>query len=335
MLLRSVLLGLSLLLLPTRNAIDQSASAASGELSGHVYAANSGAPLSNAIVTLDGNSRQHTRTAADGSYSFGSLAPGEYNIVAYKTGFLGAIYNLQRFAVISMRLAPGQKLDRVDFHLKPAPLVTEMNDDALTAAYSPKERLYLTFSSGQFSSDGARIGLVAGDILSGDPEQVWLYDLKSHGLIAVTDKPTPDKMPAIRDLAWAGETLYVDGLRRSGDRRFVVAASPGKIEEITAAPAQVERNFTQEEAMSFSGGVHVGRYVVTGVSLHGGDSQYSAREGINGSPFIIAAAIHGTPIFDSGSSTVFFNTGNGWDGKIVAFHLDTRRAQELEVPGGD
>src|ERR1700677_3975214 len=39
-----------------------------------------------------------------------------------------------------------------------------------------------------------------------------------------------------------------------------------------------------------------------------------------------------TPIFDSDSSTVFY-VGDSWYGKIVAFHLDTRRAQELEVPG--
>jgi hypothetical protein len=48
--------------------------------------------------------------------------------------------------------------------------------------------------------------------------------------------------------------------------------------------------------------------------------------------FTVTAAIYDTPIFDSDSSTVFY-VGDSWYGKIVAFHLDTRRAQELEVPG--
>ena len=333
--LQAIVLGLPLLLQLTRGALAQSPMPASGQVAGHVYAAGTGDPLRCAIVTLDGTPRQKTRTGADGSYSFKSLASGEYNLVAYKTGFLGEIYNLQGGGVTSMRLVPGQREDRLDFHLKPAPVVKEMNDEVLKTAYSSNERLYLNFSSGRFSADRTRLGLVAGDILTGDPEQVWLYELQSHELIAVTDKPTPDRSPAIRDLAWAGDTLYVDGSRRAqSDRRFVVAASAGKIEEISEVPAEVERTFRHDGDMNTSEDVHVGRYVVTGVRLRGGDSSYSARKGSTGHSFTVAAAIHDAPVFDEASSTVFYVDINGWGGRIVAFPLETRRPRTLEIPGG-
>jgi Carboxypeptidase regulatory-like domain len=329
MLLRSVFLASYLLLLPAGNAIDQSVTPALGQLSGHVYLADTGAPLSDAVVTLDHHPEQRTRTGADGSYSFGSLLPGDYLVVVYKTGFLGSIYNLQGSAPTSLTLKPGEKLDHVDFHLKPAPQVVEMKDDALTATFTSKERLYLHFMYGQFSPGGTRLAIVTGDILNEEFEQVWLYDLGSHQLTPVTDKPTPGTLPSIQYLAWAGNTLYVDGERRMGGHHFVIAASPDKVEEIAAAPPNVAGDF-HEISHDLDGGPYV---ITVDRPSRGGDIQLRARKGKTGPDFTIAAAIQGDPIYDVASATVFY-FGDSWSGKIVAFHLNTRRVQELDVPGG-
>jgi hypothetical protein len=224
---------------------------------------------------------------------------------------------------------PGQKLDRLDFQLKRAPHVEEMKDDALTAAYLPQERLYLNFTSGQFSPNGTSLAIVAGDILSGDPEQVWRYDLQSQQLIVVTDKPTQDTSPIIQHIAWADDVIYVDGVRRAKNQRFVVRASAGKVEEITAPPAEVAHTFKNEDAAA----VGVGSYVVTAVRLHGGDTHLSARKVNTGAEFTVAAAMQGTPIYDVGSATVFYPV-LGWYSKIVAFNLNTRRTEELDLPRG-
>ncbi len=327
--LLSLVLNTIMALLAIAVGMAQAASPASGQVSGHVYTA-AGTPMGGAVVTLDGAVPQRMRSAADGSYSFDAITPGDYNVVAYKTGFMGEIFNLRESAVSSLRLVPGQKRDGVDFHLKAAPDVAEMNDDALTAAYPAKERLYVRFSSGRFAADRSSIAVVAGDIVTGDPEQVWIYDLKSHALNAVTDKPTPGKSPAIGDVVWVGQTLYIQVTERDRDHRFVIAASPGKIERVSAVPDEVSRAFERQAAMDVSGDVQVGRYILTGFALHGGGRSYSARLA-GGLAFNVAADIRDTPVIDQETSTVSY-ADNGWYGKIMAVALDTRRRREFEVP---
>jgi hypothetical protein len=111
--LRPVFLSTLMALLSTAAASAQGALPASGQVSGHVYTA-AGTPLNNTVVTLDGAVLQRTPSAGDGSYSFKKVTPGDYNVVACKTRFMGEIFNLRGTAVSSFRLVPGQKRDRIE-----------------------------------------------------------------------------------------------------------------------------------------------------------------------------------------------------------------------------
>lgn len=74
----------------------QSRTTAASAISGHVYSADTGKPLVDAVVTLEstsGNTRdQSQRTATDGSYRLAGVGLGNYWVYGYKTGFIIRIY---------------------------------------------------------------------------------------------------------------------------------------------------------------------------------------------------------------------------------------------------
>ncbi|MDE2210757.1 MAG: hypothetical protein KGJ99_13610, partial [Betaproteobacteria bacterium] len=60
--------------------------------------------------------------------------------------------------------------------------IAALDDTALAKAY-PAKRAGLSFEDGCFSPDGAFFALSVSQIESGDPEQVWLYDLRARKLV--------------------------------------------------------------------------------------------------------------------------------------------------------
>ena len=84
------------------NFAPQNNAAASGKISGHVYRADTGAPLVKAQVTLIPvtktslnitGERRFTLTDADGSYAFAEVASGTYTIGGSHTGFIGRYFD--------------------------------------------------------------------------------------------------------------------------------------------------------------------------------------------------------------------------------------------------
>ena len=109
-----------------------------------------------------------------------------------------------------------------------------MADEALAAAY-PDKRDGLNFSAARFSRDGALLALVLSDINIGDPEQVWLYELRSQRLMPVRK---PHESLGIRDLAWSHDgTLYVSAQRFtfSVSQPFFIAATAGHSHELVSS----------------------------------------------------------------------------------------------------
>jgi hypothetical protein len=122
---------------PPQNPTDlKAASAPTGQISGHVYRADNGAPIPKAVVKLTiayddhsiGMSPQTKRTRGDGSFSFSDLARARYEVEAFHQGFTERIYAVQ--SEISgmwdpwIPLGPGQKLDNVDFHLNATSVIS-------------------------------------------------------------------------------------------------------------------------------------------------------------------------------------------------------------------
>jgi hypothetical protein len=314
-----------------------------GLITGHVYRGNTGEPLVDAVVTLVSRSSQRhqiARTASDGSYRFRDLDPGQYNMAAYKPKFLGELYGLEpggemRGAV----LQPDRSIYEADFHLLLSPAVSAMKDDAFESLYTANERLSANFSSGAFS-DGRYFAVVVGDIVTGDPEQAWRYDLQTGELRAITERPTEATSPVVRDLLWKGNSLYVTGRLRMKDRGFTVIATGGDIHETDVAPTEVKNFFANraraEESDTSGVGppLKIGTFVVKGEALHGGDTTWRARQDGTTRAFIVASAIHGSPVFLDNPTMAFYETGSAWRGNIVAFDMESGHSQTLSLPTG-
>lgn len=103
----------------------------SGQISGHVYRADTGVPIAKAIVTLEGVGNSMTQTDADGGYSFLKIGPGSYLVQVTRTGFISGYFveehtNSARSAV---RLDAGQKLEKIDIRLGRAAIISEKMTD--------------------------------------------------------------------------------------------------------------------------------------------------------------------------------------------------------------
>lgn len=310
-------------------------------ITGHVYRGNTGEPLADAVVTLVSQRSQHhqiARTASDGSYTFRDLEPGQYNMAAYKPKFLGELYGLEpegemRGAI----LPPDQSIKGADFHLLLSPALSAMKDDAFEPLYTSNERLRANFSSGAFSPDGRYFAIVVGDIVTGDPDQAWRYELQTGELRAITERPTEATSPVVRDLLWKGDSLYVSGRLRMKDRGFTVVATGGDIHETDVVPAEVKNFFANRARAeeSDTSGVgpprKIGSFVVKGEHLHGGDTTWRARKDETEREFIVARAIQGSPVFLDNPAMVFYPV-YGWRSSIVAFDMETGHSQTLYLP---
>ena len=157
------------------------------------------------LITSTGPSQ---KSAVDGSFCFHSLPSGEYLLLAHKSGFVPASVNPQGAIVADITVPSGSTSQPLRLSLVPVPSVSEVPDRALKAVYTAEQRLHLTFFAGAFSPGGRYLAFEISDVNTGDPEQVWRYDLATHQLLAVTAKPTSPADPQVDDLGWDGEVLY-------------------------------------------------------------------------------------------------------------------------------
>jgi hypothetical protein len=98
----------------------------SGQISGHVFAADTGTPLAKAVVSLEvaGNSpiSESVETTADGVFHFTGLAPGKYLISIERCGYISEphAYGTPTFSAGDdlVSLTAGEKREALDFRLK-------------------------------------------------------------------------------------------------------------------------------------------------------------------------------------------------------------------------
>lgn len=93
---------------------------------GRVLRADTGAPIASAVVTLTADagatsiSDRRTRTGEDGSFAFTDVTPGDYNLLAEKSGYLRAEYDDvdQDGEGDSLTVDPGVNLKDIDLRLR-------------------------------------------------------------------------------------------------------------------------------------------------------------------------------------------------------------------------
>ena len=124
------------------NISAQKTAAASAQISGHVYRADTGAPLPKTQVTLipvTGTSmnitgeRRYTLADIDGFYSFTQVAPGTYTVGASRNGFIARYFDDVASPVDAriIAISSEERLGRIDIRLVSAGVIsgTVFDDD--------------------------------------------------------------------------------------------------------------------------------------------------------------------------------------------------------------
>lgn len=232
-----------------------------GRISGHVYRADTNTALAKVTMSLQVASGviasvQTVQTAADGSYSFDNLAANYYVLAAWKTGFVGRFYGVNRpkswGPIANLKIVPDLPLEGIDFSLQPEPHIAHMADSALSDAH-PNFRRNLGFENGWFSPDGSEFAFGLTNIRSGSTDEIWLYSLGDGRLRRVTDRPGP--------YIWGTDgKLYA--WFWSNRKRYVVA-TPDSTSEIDQPPSDVAAAFAQWKPLGHPDTIHAGEYLVS------------------------------------------------------------------------
>lgn len=248
-------------------AVTASRAAAPGQIAGRVVRTDTGAPLPEVVVTLEalGPNPQCQRgedrvakSTADGSYIVPEVPPGCYFVVAYRTGFVGAVYGaptLQQQGKV-VRVTSGEKLGSIDFQLQPAPNIVEIDDNALVDD-GPELRLGLRFGQGRFSTDGKFFAFFVN--ANADINRLWRYDMRSGQLVPLGKHGF--------DLAWDGDALYIEDRDPQSNRSpFVEVVTPVGLKEVSKVPAVAAQTF-KTDALDEGSTIyeqHNDRYTVIG-----------------------------------------------------------------------
>lgn len=212
-----------------------------------------------------------------------------------------------------------------------------MPDDAIVKAW-PGARP--SFRMGRFSSDGSQLALVA-EQLAGASDQVWLYDMRTKHLLALTEAPKRKGLTIeIKDIVWGtDDALYIAGDRDMQDghgvANFQLAGKAAKVSPVVVLPKDVAAMFAYDarpdigEGDNFQRTYENAKYVVTVRDVRHPFYRLSAKR--KGGKRIVLIA-NGTGalagfLFDKQRSLVRYI--NDTNNSIVTYDLNTGKSQTL------
>lgn len=329
-----------------------------GQISGHIDAADTGKPLAGATVELKilmgpdpllppSPARLLTHSAADGSYGFSSLAAGTYQVSAYHAGFAGGDFGSENSpgewtpltvpsegrqngvfhgpGGVKPLLAVAGKLDGIDLSLHPVPGVSEMNAEAL-GADQPEDRVQAAFRYGRFSPDGKLFAVTIGDP---EPQAVWLYDLASRRLTEAV--PQSSQPLTVDSMGWIGDTLYAHkGLNNRGNPSYYVATVEGT-KEVAELPPAAEKALDKPLGSNAEGLGNSRFKVKLQGALHGSFSlDAQTADGRETIPITGGSWELQSFIFLPDRSLVFYPAPSY--PAIGVFDLNSRKVQEIYLP---
>jgi len=309
--------------------------AAPAQIAGRVLRADTGAPLPGAVVTLEAAQpspqcqRQEDRvakSAEDGRYTVPAVQPGCYYVVAYRNGFIGAIYGaptLQQQGRL-VTVVAGEKLGNFDFRLQPAPAVRAIVDKAL-ADDDPQLRLGLRFGPGRFSTDGKFFAFFVNG--NADINRLWRYEMRSGHLVPLGKRGI--------NLAWDGDALYLEDIDPQSNRVPIVEmVTPVELKEVSQVPPAVAQTFKKDERDhgSIRYEEQNDRYLVTGENLcHGCGVNVRVRRKGETRDHLIATGLSGGFLFDPARSFVIYPK-LGLSPALVTVDLDSGVSHTFQLP---
>ncbi len=265
-------------------------------------------------------------TAADGSYSFNNLDAKYYTLAAWKPGFVGRYYGMNRpqsGAVENLQIAPNSPLDGIDFSLQPEPAIAQMASAALAQGH-PDLRRNLGFEDGRFSPDGSEFAFGVTNIRSGATDEIWLYGLRDERLRRVADRPGP--------YVWGTDgKLYAWFV---SDRKRYVVATPDSISEIDQPPSDVAAAFARWRP-GRADVRHAGEYVVSAVNQGHGLLRLLVRSpGIPQAHVIAEGSWELETFLLNPARRQVLYPETGWFGSIVTYNLRTGQSAALDFQSG-
>ena len=296
---------------PSKDA--SSSHATPAEVMGRVVRADTGKPVERAFVHLSWlgvtSAELSQRTDPEGRFVFERVEPGDYEVLACRTGFVCQVFG-------GRSVKAGQNLDMRDIKLTPSLGVISGKDDAFDAAYAD-QRVHMSFGPTSFSANGKLFAFSLGGMTTGDPVDVWSYDLEAGSLTPIAQTEEEKKQHwSILDLAWGKEeTLYIHAENRVGPARPVFLAA-------TSAGTKVIGAFPE--------GVGIGPTALFDVAAErlcrGCAFTLSARRKDGTDSFEIAEITRNF-VYDAEDSLVLYPEGG-----IVVLDLNTRRSRKIAVP---
>jgi hypothetical protein len=317
-----------------------SGTAEPGQVAGRVVRADTGAPLPEVVVTLEalGPNPQCQRgkdrvakSAADGSYMVPDVPPGCYYVVAYRTGFIGAIYGAptlrQQGKLVTV--VAGEKLGNIDFRLQLAPTVTEIDDKGLAnndpKLRDPELRLGLRIGRGRFSTNGRFFAFFVNG--NADINRLWRYDMRSGQPASLGKRGI--------DLAWDGDALYIQDIDSHSTRAsWVEVVTPAGLKEASEVPAAVARTFKRDEPPEGTVDYQEqnDRYFVSGEHpCHACGENVKVRRKGDKRGHLIATGLSGSFLFDPARSVLIY-PDLGLSPALVTVDLDSRVPHTFQLP---
>lgn len=306
-----------------------------GQIAGRVVRADTDAPLTDVVVTLEalraspqcqrGEDRV-AKSTPDGSYSVADAPPGCYFVVAYRRGFIGALYGaptLQQQGKV-VTVTAGEKLDKIDFRLQPAPDVVEIDDNALVDG-APELRLGLRFGFGRFSTDGKFFAFFVH--ANADINRLWRYDMRSGQIVPLGKRGF--------DLAWDDDALYIEDRDPQSNRGpFVEVVTPIGLKEVSQIPAMVAHTF-KIDAPDESSTIyeqHNDRYtVISEYPCHGCGTNVKVRRKGETRGHLIVAGLSGGFFFDPARSVLVY-PNMGLSTALVTVDLNSGVSHTFQLP---
>ncbi len=224
-----------------------------GQVSGHVYRADTGEPILKAQVALyPANEDVHSpnfnteqrivRTGAGGEFTIADLPAGDYRVLASRDGYstFSGVQSQDNIANLKVSIKPGQAIESLVLHLYPAGVIS---GQVLDEDHDPVPRLRVLALRVRFVKGGQRSFQLAAQADTDDLGNYRLPDLspgpyyvKAGGLMTgsmrdVSLKEGPAGRVQYRDTFYPGtptwaeaQAVLVGPLAEARDVRFTVPA---------------------------------------------------------------------------------------------------------------
>ena len=216
-----------------------------GKISGHVYRADNGQPISKAIVTLFlGATRtpdRTTRTEADGSYSFLNVDVNTYEIEATRSRYVDAFFREdgERSDVSHVDLTSGQAREKIDIRLGLAGVIAGRITDS---DGEPVSGLQIFGIRPSYSEGGHMTEIELGETRTDDRGEYRLVGLKPGSYLIRAGGAAKQTGSITEGRAWTFAPAYFPGFPQAAEAQTVKVDAGAEVNAIDLQVVSASRN---------------------------------------------------------------------------------------------